>query len=115
MAWAVAFAALAVTAFFYAAGEVEIPQSQAFLEFNPRRASEFAAAPRGDELRVVMLGNSRLKYATLDKARLAGLAADLGYGRVRFLRLVNNRAVFEASPRWGRDCRSGLPLHRYQP
>jgi hypothetical protein len=93
--WAVGFAALAVTAFFYAAGKVEIPESQAFLEFNQGRAGEFAARPQGDELRVVMLGNSRLKYATLNEARLAGLAADLGYGRMRFLRLVNNWAVFE--------------------
>ena len=93
--WAVAFAALAVTAFFYAAGQVHIPESQAFLEFNQRRAGEFAAPPQGDEMRVVMLGNSRLKYATLHDAQLADLAADLGYGRMRFLRVVNNWAVFE--------------------
>ncbi|HSA81163.1 MAG TPA: hypothetical protein VLE23_10085 [Geminicoccaceae bacterium] len=92
--WAVAFAAVAVAVFLYVAGKVEIPESQAFLEFNQRRADEFAAAPQSDELRVVMLGNSRLKYATLDDAQLANLAADLGYGRMRFLRLVNNWAVF---------------------
>ena len=93
--WAVAFAALAVTLFLYAAGKVEIPESQAFLELNQRRADDFAAPPQGDELRVVMLGNSRLKYATLNDGQLADLAADLGYGRMRFLRLVNNWAVFE--------------------
>jgi hypothetical protein len=92
--WAVAFAALAVALFLYAAGKVDIPESQAFLEFNQQRADDFAAPPQGDELRVVMLGNSRLKYATLHDAQLADLAADLGYGRMRFLRLVNNWAVF---------------------
>ena len=93
--WAVPLAALAVAAFFHAAGEVQIPESQAFFDFNQGRAGEFAGSPEGDELRVAMLGNSRLKYATLHDARLAGLAADLGYGRMRFLRLVNNWAVFE--------------------
>jgi hypothetical protein len=93
--WAGAFAALTVAAFCYAAGRVEIPQSQAYLEFNHRRVSDFAAPPEGNELRVVMLGNSRLKYATLAEEQLASLAADLGYGRMRFFRLVNNWAVFE--------------------
>ena len=93
--WAAAFAALAVTAFFHAAGHVEIPQPQAFLEFNHRRVSEFAEPHDPEELRVVMLGNSRLKYGTLTEDQLAGRAVDSGYGRMRFLRLVNNWAVFE--------------------
>jgi hypothetical protein len=93
--WAAAFAALMVTAFFHAAGQVEIPQSQAFLEFNQRRVNEFAERRKTEELRVVMLGNSRLKYGTLDEDQLAGLAAESGYGQTRFLRLVNNWAVFE--------------------
>ena len=93
--WAAAVAVLAVTAFFYAAARVEIPESQAFLEFNQRRVSEFAASRQEDELRVVMLGNSRLKYATLNDERLGGLAAARGHGRIQFLRLVNNWAVFE--------------------
>ena len=56
--WGLAFTALAVIAFFHAAEQVEVPQSQAFLEFNHVRASEFVGAREGDELRVVMLGNS---------------------------------------------------------
>jgi hypothetical protein len=93
--WAAAFAALVVTAFFYAAGQVAIPRSQAFAAFNRERADAFASASRPDELRVVLIGNSRVKYGTLDEAGLSGLAADLGYGSMRFLRLVNNWAVFE--------------------
>ena len=93
--WAVAFAALAVTAFFYAAVHVEIPQSQAYLEFNHRRVSAFAEPHDTEEMRVVMLGNSRFKYGTLNEEQLADLADDSGYGRMRFLRLVNNWAVFD--------------------
>jgi hypothetical protein len=93
--WAAAFALLAVTAFLHAAGQVSIPRSQAFLAFNRERAEAFASASRPDELRVVLIGNSRVKYGTLDEAGLGELAADQGHGRMRFLRLVNNWAVFE--------------------
>ncbi|MGH8721601.1 MAG: hypothetical protein ACREU4_06430 [Burkholderiales bacterium] len=43
----------------------------------------------------MLLGNSRLKYGTLSEAELGTLAAELGYRPMRFLRLVNNWAVFE--------------------
>ncbi|HEX5078209.1 MAG TPA: hypothetical protein VFV80_03595 [Geminicoccaceae bacterium] len=93
--WAVAFAALAVAAFCQAARDVAIPPSQAFLAFNQKRADAFARAGERDAPKILLLGNSRLKYGTLGEAELGELAAGLGHGRMRFLRLVNNWAVFE--------------------
>jgi len=93
--WAAAFAALAVAAFFHLAGKLAMPQSQAFLTFNQERVEAFASAQAPDALRIALLGNSRLKYGTLGEAELAALAADLGHRPMRFLRLVNNWAVFE--------------------
>jgi hypothetical protein len=93
--WAAAFATLAVAAFFHLAGMLAIPQSQAFLAFNQERVGAFASADASDAPRIVLLGNSRLKYGTLSEAELGGLAADLGHRPMRFLRLVNNWAVFE--------------------
>jgi hypothetical protein len=92
--WATALSALAVVGFFHAAHHVGVPQSQAFLEFNRARVEDFAGTREEDELRVVMLGNSRLKYGTVDEAQLEELADRLGYGDMRFLRLVNNWATF---------------------
>jgi hypothetical protein len=92
--WATALSALAVAGFFHAAHHVDIPQSHAFIEFNRARIEDFAGTREEDALRVVMLGNSRLKYGTLDEAQLEELADHGGYGGMRFLRLVNNWAIF---------------------
>ena len=46
-------------------------------------------------MRVVTLGNSRLRYATFRDAAMAKLARRKGAGDMAFLRLVNHWAVFE--------------------
>ncbi|MEE9140901.1 MAG: hypothetical protein V3U18_09035, partial [Alphaproteobacteria bacterium] len=73
-------------------------KSQAFYEFNMARIDQFAEASTGrpaDGLSVVMLGNSRLKYATLSEAEMVALAESRGLGEMRFLEFVNNWAIFE--------------------
>lgn len=73
------------------------PRSDAYYDFNHRRLQEFRSAhdPRVETaLRVVMLGNSRLKNATIDDALLAQLAAERGLDRIETFRLVGDWAVF---------------------
>lgn len=73
------------------------PPSQAFHDFNHRRLQEFRVrhdGKPGPVLRVVMLGNSRLKNATVDDALLQRLAAERGLERIETFRLVANWAVF---------------------
>ena len=43
---------------------------------------------------MVALGDSRLKYATLNERRLAGLAESFGVPDLRFLRIVKNAATY---------------------
>ena len=83
---------VAVSAFL-----VGVPLSDAFLDFNHQRLQEFRAThdPKAAAaLRVVMLGNSRLKNATIDEALLKGLAAERGLDRIETFRLVADWAVF---------------------
>ena len=73
------------------------PHSQAYREYNLQRLSEFRAEhdPRSPgALRIVMLGNSRLKNATIDPVMLERLAIDRGYRGLEQFRLVANWAVF---------------------
>ncbi|MFQ5784355.1 MAG: hypothetical protein ACE5H8_05970 [Alphaproteobacteria bacterium] len=93
--WAAPFALLLWVGYEAAPKYVEPPPSAAFDDFNRARIAAFARTPRDGVLRVVALGNSRLKHATLDDGDLARLADEVGAGRMAFLRLVNNWAVFE--------------------
>jgi hypothetical protein len=78
---------------FAIAGErFETPPSEAFRRFNEPRAERFAAAAGEGLYRVVMLGNSRLKYATWNEKALAGLVP--GQQQMAVLRIVNDWAVF---------------------
>jgi hypothetical protein len=73
------------------------PQSQAYHDYNLKRLNEFRAQhdPRNPRaLRVVMLGNSRLKNATIDSAMLERLATDRSFEGLEQFRLVANWAVF---------------------
>lgn len=62
-----------------------------FNVFNDARLDEFAAHPA--PYKVIMLGDSRLKYATLPDDDLATLAAKSN-ASVAFLRIVQNQAQF---------------------
>jgi hypothetical protein len=76
---------------------VGAPPSQAFYAFNLQRLQEFQAAhdPRDARtLRVVMLGNSRLKNGTIDGAQIERWAKQYGDTRIEYFRLVANWAVF---------------------
>jgi hypothetical protein len=73
------------------------PPSQTYYDFNLRRLQEFRAEhdPRQPgTLRVVMLGSSRLKNATIDADVFDKLAKRHGFARIDQFRLVANWAVF---------------------
>jgi hypothetical protein len=76
---------------------VDAPASQAFVEFNHQRIREFRNQhdpKRPHTLRVVMLGNSRLKNATIDTEPPALNAIGPQPQRIESFRLVANWAVF---------------------
>lgn len=91
----------ALTAVFAAAGLVTLvlvgsqpitPPPEAFLEFNGPRVDAFSTKSRDDGYRVLLLGNSRLKYATWPQSELDALTADAS--DIDVLRLVNDWATF---------------------
>jgi hypothetical protein len=97
--WRRALAALSVLVLAGIAGGLALgaPHSQAYHEYNLQRLTEFRALydPQDSRaLRIVMLGNSRLKNATIDRDMLERLAADRGFERFEQFRLVANWAVF---------------------
>jgi hypothetical protein len=67
------------------------PPSEAFQAFNAPRVETFRNAD-SDHYRIVMLGNSRLKYATWDEVQLEDLRA--GETPLDVIRLVNDWATF---------------------
>lgn len=76
---------------------VGAPPSQAYYDFNLQRLREFQNThpTKGpDTLRVVMLGNSRLKNGTIAAADIDRWASQHGYSRIESFRLVANWAVF---------------------
>jgi hypothetical protein len=97
--WRQSLAALgAIALVFVAAGlMLGAPHSHAYRDYNLQRLSEFRAQhePRSSgTLRVVMLGNSRLKNATIDSTMLERLAINRGFSGLEQFRLVANWAVF---------------------
>ena len=93
--WALAFAGLAWVAYDEAPRHFEAPPSVTFTAYNQPRIEAFGLAGPGAGLRVVSIGNSRLKYATPDDGPFARLAATAGLERASFLRIIGNWAVFE--------------------
>jgi len=88
-----------VAALFGIALTCEAPPSQAFLDFNLQRLRAFRSEhePRDPRaLRVVLLGNSRLKNATIDPAVFDAAAEGNGLPRVEAFRLVANWAIFSS-------------------
>jgi hypothetical protein len=76
----------------------DVPASQGFIDFNIGRVREFRERhdPKpADTLRVVLLGNSRLKNATIDSQILEQTAVGRAHRRIESFRLVANWAVFE--------------------
>jgi len=81
---------LSVGCFLWAVARFDVPASAAFAAFNEARLADLSATKRDSTARVVMLGNSRLKYATLtddDLMRRAGAGTAI-------VRIVNNWAIF---------------------
>ena len=75
----------------------DVPASQAFIEFNLQRLRDFRERhdPKAaDTLRVVLLGNSRLKNATFD-SKILEQTDVRAPKRIESFRLVANWAVFE--------------------
>lgn len=93
--WAGLFLLAGIGLFDALLERVDPPQPAAFQDYNLSRIATFDAAfPKGEAFRIVAIGNSRLKYATLDDQEMTDLAENLGAGRLAMLRLVNNSAVF---------------------
>ena len=70
------------------------PGLTAFEQYNLGRVGEFSKRAADADLRIVMLGNSRLKYATPPDGEFSRLLSDASGRHVEVLRLVNNWAVF---------------------
>jgi hypothetical protein len=70
------------------------PIASAFDVFNLERLDRFAEISMDADATVVMLGNSRLKYATFYDDEFSRLLTQESGRRIRVLRIVNNWAVF---------------------
>ncbi len=71
------------------------PPSAGFVSFNQGRISETVSLPSASATRIVLIGNSRLKYATGSQSDLARLLSTRHGIDVTVVRVVNNLAVFE--------------------
>jgi len=67
------------------------PTSTAFQQFNLARIAEFSELP--SEYKVVILGNSRLKYATELESTLAAMSKELAVN-VAYLKIIQEEAQF---------------------
>lgn len=91
--FATLFGLIFIGGFELVSTEVEIPSSQAFLNHNRARLSRFAAltANSPSQLKVVILGNSTIKYGTaIDEESFSFTGSD----KIRVIRIVNNWANF---------------------
>jgi hypothetical protein len=70
------------------------PGLTAFEQYNLGRVREFSKRSADADLRIVMLGNSRLKYSTPPDDEFSKLLSKASGRHVEVLRLVNNWAVF---------------------
>lgn len=70
------------------------PGQTAFEQYNLGRVEDFSKRSANADIRVVLLGNSRLKYATLPDDEFSRLLSDTSGRHVEVLRMVNNWAVF---------------------
>jgi hypothetical protein len=87
--------ALVLSAFFTVSIVSFSRHEDQFLPYNRARVAAFAEhEPSTGSYRVVALGDSRLKYATLNERELTGLAESFGIPDLRFLRIVENAATY---------------------
>lgn len=93
-AWAVLFA-VAISVVLVNKMLAETPRSEAFYQYNAERLKTLAEQTRAGSLGIVMLGDSRLKYATPGDAELADMLSDRLRRTVAVSRIVNNWAVFD--------------------
>ena len=87
------FAIVFINGFDLASNEIDIPASQAFLTHNRTRLNRFAELSRKspERVRIVMLGNSTLKYGTnIDEESFSFV----GDEKFRVIRIINNWARF---------------------
>jgi hypothetical protein len=95
--WCAAFAAVFLASFGLATATVVIPQPVAFYAFNHPRLAAFAHS--GDETprkrRVIMLGNSQLKYGTELPGDRPPPARPSSWEQMSVLRIASNLAVFQ--------------------
>ena len=90
-----AFTAFALIAFLSASLVSFARQDETFVAFNAARLHAYAQRARGPgTYAVIALGDSRLKYATLDEAELARRADHHGLSDLRVLRIVDNLATY---------------------
>ena len=91
--WGLFFGLCLTIAFLKMAVDAKLPPSSAFVAFNDARIEALAAGQTvPDRLRIVLLGNSRLKYGTEVDPEGFSFSDD---ARFEVLRLVNNWATFE--------------------
>jgi len=91
---AVAVAAGGLALIYRSVLNEDVPQSEAFHEYNAVRVQSFAEQIAQGALGVVMLGDSRLRYATATEDELSAELSQRMGTKVVVLRLVNNWAVF---------------------
>lgn len=89
--WAGFFSLAGILLVMYRLSKAELPSIDAFHEFNLARIADFAASSAAHK--VVMLGNSGLKYATASETDLAAISAGNGL-EIAYLRIVHNAAEF---------------------
>jgi hypothetical protein len=92
---AIAVAVPALLWVFKAVHSIDVPQSQAFFDYNSIRVEEFHARTDRGALGVVLMGDSHVRYGTeLSEELGARLSEEVGR-EVVVLRLTNDWATFE--------------------
>jgi hypothetical protein len=93
MSWFYAsiFALWVIIFMVYRYNVIRGPTSTTFQQFNLARIEQFSELP--SRYKVVMLGNSRLKFATAFESKLATMSTELGIS-VAYLKIVQNEAQF---------------------
>jgi hypothetical protein len=96
--WAGLFVLCGVAAFCIPSIVTGVPRSGAFVDYNLERLESYATAGRGESegaRRVILLGTSRLKYATWDGEEIGRLASQATGGPVQVMGIFNNDADFD--------------------
>lgn len=96
--WTGLFVLCGAAAVYVIAFVTGIPRSEAFVSYNLERLESYAAAGLGEPKaprRVILIGTSRFKYATLDGEEIGRLASGALGTPVRVIGIFNNGGGFE--------------------